>query len=154
MDSDGADLSKHHAPSVVWSCNTLDRLREEQVETKRILVVDDNQASRDLVRSALDDESYVIDEASDGREALDLIRDLKPDLVLMDIQMPIMDGYSALTEIRKSQSTLPIIAITAYAVMDDRNRAIRAGFDAYLAKPLNVITLRLQVAQLLRRDGQ
>lgn len=125
---------------------------DKVLQPKRILVVDDNQASRDLLRSALETDDYLIDEASDGREALDSIRKKKPDLVLMDIQMPIMDGYTALHEIRETIHDLPVIAITAYVLLDDGRRARSAGFDGYLAKPVNVSRLRSEVARFLSQE--
>ncbi len=120
--------------------------------TKTIMIVDDNPVSRELIRDALEGRAYHVVEAVNGVEALARIQDTSPDLVLMDIQMPIMDGYSALQEIRNdpSHSRLPVVAMTAYAMLGDREKAISAGFDGYLAKPINVTTLRMQIEQLLR----
>ena len=119
------------------------------MDAKRILVVDDNSAGRELIRSALEPR-YQVEEAIDGCEGLRQIQDHRPDLVLMDIQMPCMDGYEVLKEIRKNESTatLPVIAVTAFAMFEDRQKALGAGFDGYLPKPINVTVLRMQVELL------
>jgi CheY-like chemotaxis protein len=121
------------------------------IDCKRILVVDDNPASRELLRAILEPQ-YVVEEASDGLAALTSIQDSPPDLVLMDIQMPVMDGYQALQEIRgRSESAgVPVVAITAFAMFEDRHKAMNAGFDGYLPKPINVTALRMQIEHLLK----
>ena len=68
---------------------------------------------------------------------MQLFHDNRPHLILMDIKMPVMDGYEATTEIRKSSQTVPIIAVTAYAFAEDEARVLRSGFDAYVSKPIN-----------------
>ena len=133
----------------VQSVHSYDGTQDNSLQGKRILVVDDNQASRELIREALEGEEYVIDEASDGTEALERVRQDSPDLILMDIQMPIMDGYTTLREIRKTDAGLPVIAITAYVHLDNGHRAIAEGFDGYLPKPVNVGNLRAKVAFFL-----
>ena len=122
------------------------------MSVKRILVVDDNSNSRELLRSALEPQ-YVVSEATDGREAISSIRGSLPDLVLMDIQMPVMDGYEALKEIREDSvsASIPIIAITAFGMFEDRRKAFTAGFDGYLPKPINITALRMQVEHLLKQ---
>ncbi|HET9216070.1 MAG TPA: response regulator [Terriglobia bacterium] len=121
---------------------------------KRILVVDDNPSSRELVRFALELEpEYEIDEATDGHDAISRIRHTQPDLILMDIQMPEMDGYETLRQIRANPSCklVPVVAITAFAMLDDRQKAFEAGFDGYFAKPINIAALRTQIDSLLRK---
>jgi two-component system cell cycle response regulator DivK len=121
---------------------------------KRILVVDDNPSSRELVRFALELEpEYEIDEATDGHDAISRIRHTLPDLILMDIQMPEMDGYETLRQIRANPSCklVPVVAITAFAMLDDRQKAFEAGFDGYFAKPINIAALRTQIDSLLRK---
>ena len=75
--------------------------------------------------------------AWDGQQAVQLFHDNRPHLILMDIKMPVMDGYEATIEIRKSSQTVPIIAVTAYAFAEDEARVLRSGFDAYVSKPIN-----------------
>jgi PAS domain S-box-containing protein len=124
----------------------LHRLRRRD-RGKRVLVADDNPAGRELVRESLADYASSIVEASDGREALEKIRDLLPDLVLLDIQMPEMDGYEVLREIRGDPALrdLRVVALTAFAMQGDRERAIEAGFDDYLTKPVTVAKLKAQL---------
>jgi two-component system cell cycle response regulator DivK len=122
----------------------------KSMEGRRILVVDDNPASRELLRAALEPQ-YVVEEAPDGRTALSCLTQSLPDLILMDVQMPVMDGYEALREIRGNpdSAALPVIAITAFAMFEDRHKALKAGFDGYLPKPINVGALRKQIEMLL-----
>jgi two-component system cell cycle response regulator DivK len=118
---------------------------------KRVLVVDDNPSSRELVKFALE-ARYIVEEAIDGLDAISRIRKAPPDLVLMDIQMPEMDGYETLHEIRAlpGSALVPVVAITAFAMLEDRQKAFEAGFDGYFAKPINVAALRAQVDSLLK----
>jgi CheY-like chemotaxis protein len=122
------------------------------MDAKRILVVDDNPASRELLRSALEPR-YDVDEASDGHAALTSVRDAVPDLILLDIQMPDMDGYETLRAMRLEPETagIPVIAITAFAMFEDRQKAFSAGFDGYLPKPINITALRMQIELLLKK---
>jgi CheY-like chemotaxis protein len=122
------------------------------MEAKRILVVDDNPASRELLRSALE-ARYDVEEASDGHAAISSVRDSLPDLVLMDIQMPDMDGYETLRAMRTEPAMegVPVIAITAFAMFEDRQKAFSAGFDGYLPKPINITALRMQIELLLKK---
>jgi PAS domain S-box-containing protein len=114
---------------------------------KRVLVADDNPAGRELVRESLADHVGSIIEASDGREALEKIRETRPDLVLLDIQMPEMDGYAVVREIRSDPALrdLRVVALTAFAMQGDRDRALAAGFDEYLTKPVTVAKLKSQL---------
>ncbi len=132
-----------------WRPGFLAELRRIAVagRGKRILVVDDNPAGRELVREALGDYAASIIEAGDGREALAKMRDSRPDLVLLDIQMPEMDGYAVLREIRRDPALkdLRVVALTAFAMQGDRERAIEAGFDDYVTKPVTLSKLKLQL---------
>jgi CheY-like chemotaxis protein/two-component sensor histidine kinase len=114
---------------------------------KKVLVVDDNAAGRELVRESLENYVASLTEASNGREALEKIRETRPDLVLLDIQMPEMDGYEVLREIRSDPALkgLRVIALTAFAMRDDRERALAAGFDDYLTKPVTAAKLKEQL---------
>ena len=118
---------------------------------EKVLIVDDNRASRDLIRAILKPVCCDIVEASRGRQALELLRREQPDLVLLDIDMPDLDGLTVVKEIRRDAAftDLPVVAVTAFAMEGDRERAIAAGFTAYLAKPVRAAALRAQVQQLL-----
>jgi CheY-like chemotaxis protein len=117
----------------------------------RILVADDNDASRELIREVLEMSGYDVIEAADGRDAVTMVRESPPDLVLVDIQMPRLDGYGVLRELRADPllAGLPVVALTAYAMQGDRERALDAGFDDYITKPLEIAALRLQLKRFL-----
>jgi two-component system cell cycle response regulator len=119
---------------------------------KRILVVDDKPSSRELVRTALIHEEYEVIEASDGREALERMRAAAPDLVLLDVHMPGLDGYAVVAAARSDPAlaAVPMIALTASAMAGDRERALAAGFNSYLAKPVSMSALRTEVARLVK----
>lgn len=118
---------------------------------KLVLVVDDDPVCRELVREALDGRDLQVLEASHGRQALEIIEQFRPDLVLLDIQMPNSSGYQVLERIRSDPelSSLRVAALTAYAMRGDREKGLSAGFDDYITKPIEVSTLRLQVETLL-----
>lgn len=118
---------------------------------ERVLIVDDNRASRDLLRAILKIVPCDIIEATHGQEALDVMRQQRPDLVLLDIDMPGLDGLAVVKQIREDTSLakLPVVAVTAFAMEGDREKAMAAGFTAYLAKPVRAATLRQQVQKLL-----
>src|SRR5579871_374082 len=113
----------------------------------KILVADDNPVSRELIREVLEMSGYEVVEAADGEEALRQARAALPDLMLLDIQMPRLDGYGVLRELRADHhlSNLRIVALTAFAMQGDRERALGAGFDGYITKPVDVVTLRQEV---------
>ena len=122
---------------------------------KTIIVVDDNPASRELIRETLDSPDHCIMEAVDGPAALDLIIASGADLVLLDIQLPILDGYSVMRHLRQDSrfARLKIVAVTAFAMQGDREKALAAGFDGYITKPIDTYYLEQQVQELLR-DGR
>ncbi|HTC31740.1 MAG TPA: response regulator [Bryobacteraceae bacterium] len=132
-----------------WRQELLEHLRglRRREQGKRVLVADDNPAGRELVREGLAEHASSIIEAADGREALEKIREMLPDLVLLDIQMPEMDGYAVLREIRSDPALqgLRVVALTAFAMQGDRERALEAGFDDYLTKPVSVAKLKAQL---------
>lgn len=105
-----------------------------------ILIVEDNERNLKLLRDLLGANGYRILEARSAEDALVLARVERPQLVLMDIQLPGMDGLAALRELRAAPETTatPVIAVTAFAMKDDRERLLSAGFDGYLEKPVNV----------------
>lgn len=121
---------------------------------KHILIVDDNASSRELVKYALEP-AYAVEEATDGRDALSRLQQhALPDLILLDIQMPDMDGYETLRQIREhpDYSRVPVVAVTAFAMLEDKQKAFKAGFNGYFAKPINIVALRSQIAALLENS--
>ncbi|MGC2660919.1 MAG: response regulator [Bryobacteraceae bacterium] len=117
----------------------------------RILVVDDIPVSRALIKDALEPQNYEILEAASGPDALALMANIVPDLILLDIQMPLMDGYGLVNLLRKDMRLrdLPVAAVTALAMRGDREKAIAFGFDAYITKPIDIHALRAEVRSLL-----
>jgi CheY-like chemotaxis protein len=118
---------------------------------KRVLVADDKATSRELIRTVLETSGYDISEAADGIEALRHARELRPDLIILDLQMPGLDGFGVVTELRRDPTFkgTPIMALTASAMMGDKQRALAAGFDSYVSKPIPLSVLRAEVARLL-----
>lgn len=118
---------------------------------RKILVAEDNPASRELLREILVAHGYEVAEVSNGQEALEKIADTRPDLVLLDIQMPILDGFSVVRRLRQDPrfARLRVVALTAYAMRGDRERALAAGFDAYITKPVTVAAIRAQIERFL-----
>jgi CheY-like chemotaxis protein len=118
----------------------------------KVLVVDDNAVSRELLRYVLKPLGLEIEEAASGWEALERIAEVRPDVVLLDLDMPGLDGYGVLREIRHTLewAALRVIAVTAYAMPIDRDNVIAAGFDGYLTKPINAVQIRKYVEDLLR----
>jgi CheY-like chemotaxis protein len=121
-----------------------------------ILLADDNLPSRELMREILEASGHIIVEAVNGRDALDLIRRNQPELVFLDLQMPVLDGFSVIRELRSDVRfrSLPVVAVTASAMLGDRERAIAAGFDSYIAKPINLGEVRKQVELLSSNDAR
>jgi len=121
-----------------------------------ILIADDRPSSRELLRLVLERAGYDVIEAEDGEQALARVRDGNPDLVLLDLQMPGMDGYAVLAAVRKEQqfATLPVLALTASAMRGDRERILEAGFTDYLAKPAAPELVRETVARVLERSSR
>src|SRR5437870_4473534 len=118
---------------------------------EKVLVVDDNRASRDLIRAILKTVRGHIIEASNGQQALDLIQQERPNLVLLDVDMPGLDGLTVVKRIREDTSFagLPVVAVTAFAMDADREKCMAAGFTAYITKPVRAAGLRQQVQELL-----
>lgn len=115
---------------------------------RRVLVAEDNSSNYKLVEVLLR-RDYDLVHAVNGAEAVELFKAQGADLVLMDINMPVMDGYEAFRLIREFSQEVPVIALTAYAFETDRRRMFDAGFDDCLAKPLRADELRAKVAAML-----
>jgi two-component system, cell cycle response regulator DivK len=119
-----------------------------------ILIVEDNDKNRKLVRDVLQFKGYRTLEAESGELGLARAREARPALILMDIQLPGMSGIEALAHLRADASTrdIPIVAVTASAMMQDRQRILAAGFDGYQSKPIDVKGFLQMVAEMLT-DG-
>ena len=119
---------------------------------KRILIVEDKASSRELLRTVLENQGYTVHEAADGEEALRKARADLPDLILLDLQMPVRSGYEVLKELRGERrfASIPIVAVTASAMQGDREKALAAGFNGYLTKPLPLNNLRSEIQRLLQ----
>ena len=121
-----------------------------------ILVVEDNDKNLKLVRDLLQLRGYRVLEARTAEDGLALASDHRPHLILMDIQLPDMDGIAALRHLRADPVTaaIPVVALTAFAMKEDRERFLSAGFDGYLAKPIDIRTFRDQVSAYLQADSR
>ncbi|HJX00800.1 MAG TPA: response regulator [Terriglobales bacterium] len=110
---------------------------EEMMST--ILIAEDNLVNRELLREMLEARNYRVEEARDGKEALAKMDEVKPDLVLLDINMPVLDGFAVIRLIREHPTfyQVPVLAVTAYAMKEDRERVLGAGFNSYIAKPID-----------------
>ena len=113
-----------------------------------ILVAEDNESNYLLFQSILNTK-YKLIHAWDGREAVELYKEHKPQIIIMDINMPNMDGYEATQEIRKFSNSVPIIAVTAYAFASDKERIMKNGFNSYVSKPLNANKLIQELKTVL-----
>ncbi|MFI6849809.1 response regulator transcription factor [Kitasatospora sp. NBC_00085] len=121
--------------------------------TARLLVVDDEPALRDALESSLAFEGYEVATATDGYEALESVERDKPDLVLLDIMMPRMDGLTAVRRMRSRGDTVPVLMLTARDAVGDRVTGLDVGADDYLAKPFELDELLARVRALLRRNA-
>ena len=115
----------------------------------KILLVEDNERNRKLVRTILEFRGYEVVECEDGTPSLDLAKEHKPALVLMDIQLPTMDGITALRRLRDDPETtgIPVVAVTASVTPGEREKVVAAGFNGYVAKPIDVTTFGEMVDQ-------
>jgi CheY-like chemotaxis protein len=116
----------------------------------RVLIVDDSPVSRELVRDILEPNGHEILEAADGVSALRRIEETRPHVVLLDIEMPGLDGYKVIRRLRSDPrfADLRVAAFTAHAMSDDREKALAAGFDDYITKPVRPAVLRMLIARL------
>jgi len=119
--------------------------------SKRILVVEDQEDNRQIIRDMLAATGYEIAEAADGEQALAAIAKHRPDLILMDIQLPVMDGYTATRHIKADPAlrSIPIIAVTSYALSGEEKNARAAGCDDYVPKPFSPRQLLAKIRNFL-----
>jgi two-component system cell cycle response regulator DivK len=119
--------------------------------TKRILVVEDTEDNRQIMRDLLSSAGYDLVEAQDGAEGVAMAKSERPDLILMDIQLPVLDGYEATRRIKAdpSLSHIPVIAVTSYALSGDEAKTRAAGCDGYVAKPFSPRQLLQKVREYL-----
>jgi two-component system cell cycle response regulator DivK len=119
--------------------------------TATVLVVEDNRLNMKLVRDVLQHAGYEVLEAATGEEGVEVALGARPDLVLMDLQLPGIDGTEALRRIKRGagDAAMPVVAVTASAMPSDREAAVRAGFDGFLEKPIDVRALPATVASYL-----
>jgi len=124
--------------------------------TKRILVVDDNATNLKLFTYLLCSPAHDVRTATDAREALEVVASFRPDLILMDIQLPDIDGLELTRQLRESPLTrdTTIVAVTAYAMKGDAERARAAGVDGYISKPIEKEAFRRMVAEYLGKRGE
>jgi CheY-like chemotaxis protein len=116
-----------------------------------VLVVEDNEANQLLARSVLEREGYRVEVAGAADEALQMMAEQLPNLILMDVQLPGRDGLSLTRELKADPATadIPVIALTAHAMMGDREQTIAAGCAGYIAKPIDTRTLGKQIREIL-----
>ena len=130
----------------------------EELRGKRILLVEDNELNREIAQELLTESGFVIESAEDGSIAVEIMKNAAPgyyDLILMDVQMPIMNGYEATKAIRKlddaALANIPIVAMTANAFDEDRKTAMESGMNAHVAKPINVDVLMGVISEILNK---
>ncbi len=118
----------------------------------KILLIEDNEQNRYLATFLLVKHGYEVVEASDGRQGIELARRVLPQLILLDIQLPSMDGYAVARELRgdAALNNIPIVAVTSYAMTGDREKALASGCDGYLEKPINPETFVAEVERHLK----
>ena len=121
-------------------------------EPRTILVVEDNEANQLLTRSVLELEGYAVEVAGSVAEAYEVLRERRPDLILMDVQLPGEDGLSATRRLKADPATaaIPVVALTAHAMTGDRDLALTAGCAGYISKPIDTRTFAAQVSEFLR----
>ena len=122
----------------------------------KILIAEDNAVNRELLRELLEIRGYTVVEACDGEEALRIIEQTQPDLVLLDIGMPLLDGFGVIRKIRENPrfASMPVVAVTAYAMQGDREKILSSKFDGYLSKPVDARSLVQELDRVLSRQGE
>lgn len=126
------------------------------MENIHVLLVEDNQDNQDLMKFLLERAGYVVSTADSGVEALTAAAQNKPDVVLMDLSLPEMDGWTAAKEMKKDPNLcdVPLIAVTAHTLPGDRRKALDSGFDSYISKPINVRMFDIMVGKVLQQKTE
>ena len=121
----------------------------------RVLIIEDNEQNMYLIKYILEDGGYGVRWASDGKEGIELAAVIRPDLILLDIQLPTMDGYAVARNLRRNPdlADIPIIAVTSYAMPGDREKAMEAGCSGYIEKPIDPDSFEEQVEKHLSSEG-
>ncbi len=116
-----------------------------------ILVIEDNEQNLYLTTFILEKNGYQVAQAQDGQEGIELAKCIRPALILLDVQLPVMDGYAVARALRshKDLSSVPIVAVTSYAMVGDRERVLAAGCDGYIEKPINPDTFLREIERFL-----
>lgn len=127
-----------------------------RMENIHVLLVEDNQDNQDLMKFLLERAGYVVSTADSGVEALTAAAQNKPDVVLMDLSLPEMDGWTAAKEMKKDPNLcdVPLIAVTAHTLPGDRRKALDSGFDSYISKPINVRMFDIMVGKVLQQKAE
>jgi CheY-like chemotaxis protein len=120
----------------------------------RILIVEDNPANLELMRYLLRARGHTVLSAVDGESGVETVRKELPDLILCDVQLPKMDGYGVIRQLKSEPAhcSIPLVAVTAFAMVGDRDRMLAAGFDGYLPKPITPESFVTEVEAFLRPD--
>jgi CheY-like chemotaxis protein len=123
---------------------------------ERILLVEDNPMNRRVAQFLLKAQGYVVYEARDGQEALEMAKTHAPDLILMDLHLPGLDGFETTRKLKQDTATaaIPVVALTAYAMSGDAERALEAGCNGYITKPIDPDDFPKTVASFLQGRGQ
>ncbi len=118
--------------------------------SKKILIIDDDDKNRKLLRVVLQSNGYETIEAENGEDGIKLAKEKNPSLILMDVQMPVMDGITAMKILKseKAMAGIPTIALTSYAMKGDKERFLEAGFDGYISKPVDINDLMKAIEPL------
>lgn len=121
----------------------------------KILIVEDNEMNRDMLSRRLERRGFAVVMAVDGQQGVDMARSEKPDLILMDMSLPVMDGWAATQAIKADEAlkVIPVIALTAHAMAGDREKAIEAGCDDYDTKPIELPRLLEKIGKFLPDVG-
>ena len=122
----------------------------------KILLVEDNEMNRDMLSRRLTRKGFDVIVAADGIEGLSLAASERPDLILMDMSLPVMDGWEATRRIKAAPETnhIPVIALTAHAMLDDREKALEAGCDDYDTKPIELERLLEKIGRLVKSNAE
>jgi len=122
----------------------------------RILLVEDNEMNRDMLSRRLVRNGYEVTIAVDGQQGVDMAKSEQPDIILMDMSLPVIDGWEATRRVRANEATrrIPVIALTAHAMAGDREKAIEAGCDDYDTKPVEITRLLGKIAALLKPEAR